>query len=91
MPAQSVSTSIVDEAMAGSFPAIVLGLFEVQAILDNRPAASPAADSMPPKSWKTGPPKHQNAFTWVPHSMDKHNALAKTMERLDLRGGVCDK
>jgi hypothetical protein len=49
------------------------------------------AETMAPKSRKTGPPKHQNSFAWVPHSMDKHNALAKTMEKLDLRGGVCDK
>lgn len=47
--------------------------------------------AMPPKSRKSGPPKHQNSFAWVPHSMDKHNSLAKTMEKLDLRGGVCGK
>ena len=40
---------------------------------------------------RSGPPKHQNSFAWVPASADKHNTLQDKVSKLDLRGGVCDK
>ncbi|EOD35452.1 hypothetical protein EMIHUDRAFT_201559 [Emiliania huxleyi CCMP1516] len=40
---------------------------------------------------RSGPPKHQNSFAWVPASADKHNTLQDKVGKLDLRGGVCAK